>query len=81
MSFAAFASDIFGLTYDAQWWRRGRLYHGLLRDRDKLPCVLPDHRLVAHVLTCSADANDGVDEIVEEQRPFAIKHGVSFGDL
>ena len=33
------------------------------------------------VLTCSADANDGVDEIVEEQRPFAIKHGVSFGDL
>lgn len=27
------------------------------------------------------DANDGVDEIVEEQRPFALKHGVSFGDL
>ncbi|RDX44800.1 manganese peroxidase isozyme precursor [Lentinus brumalis] len=26
-------------------------------------------------------ANDGVDEIVEEQRPFAIKHGVSFGDF
>ena len=34
-----------------------------------------------NVLSCSADANDGVDEIVEEQRPFAIKHGVSFGDL
>ncbi|KAI0757816.1 manganese peroxidase isozyme precursor [Daedaleopsis nitida] len=26
-------------------------------------------------------ANDGVDEIVEEQRPFAIKHQVSFGDF
>ncbi|KAK7688317.1 Manganese peroxidase 3 [Cerrena zonata] len=26
-------------------------------------------------------ANDGVDEIVEEQRPFALKHGVSFGDF
>ncbi|KAI0757808.1 manganese peroxidase isozyme precursor [Daedaleopsis nitida] len=26
-------------------------------------------------------ANDGVDEIVEEQRPFAIKHKVSFGDF
>lgn len=28
-----------------------------------------------------SDANNGVDEIVEAQRPFAIKHGVSFGDL
>ena len=27
------------------------------------------------------DANVGVDEIVEEQRPFPLKHGVSFGDL
>ena len=27
------------------------------------------------------DANNGVDEIVEKQRPIAIKHGVSFGDL
>ena len=27
------------------------------------------------------DANNGVDEIVEEQRPFAIKHKVSFADL
>ena len=27
------------------------------------------------------DANVGVDEIVEEQRPFALKHKVSFGDL
>ncbi|TCD62521.1 Manganese peroxidase 3 [Steccherinum ochraceum] len=26
-------------------------------------------------------ANNGVDEIVEEQRPFAIKHKVSFGDF
>ncbi|KAI0791884.1 manganese peroxidase 1 [Abortiporus biennis] len=26
-------------------------------------------------------ANNGVDEIVEAQRPFAIKHGVSFGDF
>ena len=27
------------------------------------------------------DANNGVDEIVEEQRPFALKHKVSFGDF
>ena len=26
-------------------------------------------------------ANIGVDEIVEEQRPFALRHNVSFGDL
>ncbi|KAI0344625.1 short manganese peroxidase [Trametopsis cervina] len=26
-------------------------------------------------------ANNGVDEVVEEQRPFAIKHKVSFGDF
>ncbi|KAI0702845.1 manganese peroxidase isozyme precursor [Cytidiella melzeri] len=26
-------------------------------------------------------ANNGVDEIVEEQRPFALKHKVSFGDF
>ena len=29
----------------------------------------------------SSDANVGVDEIVEEQRPFALRHPVSFGDL
>ena len=28
-----------------------------------------------------ADANGGIDDIVEAQRPFALKHGVSFGDL
>ena len=34
------------------------------------------------VLTNSlADANGGIDDIVEAQRPFALKHGVSFGDL
>ena len=27
------------------------------------------------------DASLGLDEIVEEQKPFAIKHQVSFGDL
>ena len=26
-------------------------------------------------------ANDGLDDIVEASRPFAIKHNVSFGDL
>jgi hypothetical protein len=26
-------------------------------------------------------ANDGIDDIVDVQRPFAIKHGVSFGDF
>ena len=27
------------------------------------------------------DANIGVDGIVETQRPFALRHNVSFGDL
>ena len=27
------------------------------------------------------DANNGIDDIVEAQRPFASAHGVSFGDL
>ncbi len=27
------------------------------------------------------DANGGIDDIVEAQRPFALAHGVSFGDL
>lgn len=26
-------------------------------------------------------ANIGVDEIIEEQRPIALRHDVSFGDL
>lgn len=26
-------------------------------------------------------ANAGIDEVVEEQRPFALAHNVSFGDL
>jgi manganese peroxidase len=26
-------------------------------------------------------ANDGTDDIIEKQRPLALKHGVSFGDL
>ena len=33
------------------------------------------------VLISLIDANNGVDEIIEEQRPFAIKHKVSFADL
>ena len=32
-------------------------------------------------ISLRTDANNGVDEIVEEQRPFAVKHQVSFGDL
>jgi manganese peroxidase len=36
---------------------------------------------VVVVLTDLTDANIGVDEIVETQRPFALKHNVSFGDL
>jgi len=32
-------------------------------------------------LTWYAAANNGVDDIVDVQRPFAIKHQVSFGDL
>ena len=32
-------------------------------------------------LSLQTDANIGVDEIVEEQRPFALKHKVTFGDL
>ena len=29
----------------------------------------------------SFEASNGLDEIVEEQRPFALSHNVSFGDL
>ena len=29
----------------------------------------------------SFEASLGLDEIVEEQKPFALKHKVSFGDL
>ena len=28
-----------------------------------------------------SDANNGIDDIVETQRPFAISHQVSFADL
>ena len=34
-----------------------------------------------NLFTHLPDANNGVDEIVETQRPFALKHQVSFGDL
>ena len=62
----------------------GRWIHdALLRDRDKLPSVDCSHfhRYVTRVHRIPTDANNGLDDIVETQRPFAIKHGVSFGDL
>ncbi|KAF8656124.1 hypothetical protein AX16_002762 [Volvariella volvacea WC 439] len=41
-----------------------------------------DGSIMAHSeIETNFHANNGVDEIVEEQRPFAIKHGVSFGDF
>ncbi|KAF8884501.1 manganese peroxidase 1 [Infundibulicybe gibba] len=36
---------------------------------------------IYHIIIHSPDANNGVDDIVEAQRPFAIKHKVSFGDF
>ncbi|KAI0069738.1 manganese peroxidase isozyme precursor [Panus rudis PR-1116 ss-1] len=41
-----------------------------------------DGSIMAHAqIETNYHANNGVDEIVEAQRPFAIKHGVSFGDF
>nr|AFR44748.1 manganese peroxidase 3 [Volvariella volvacea] len=41
-----------------------------------------DGSIMAHSeIETNFHANNGVDEIVEAQRPFAIKHGVSFGDF
>ncbi|KAI0819309.1 heme peroxidase [Trametes gibbosa] len=43
-------------------------------------CV-PDGSIMAFPDEVQYAANDGLDEIVEAQRPFALKHGVSFGDF
>ncbi|KAH8101633.1 manganese peroxidase 1 [Cristinia sonorae] len=41
-----------------------------------------DGSIMAHAeIETNFHANNGVDEIVEAQRPIAIKHGVSFGDF
>ncbi|KAF9468402.1 manganese peroxidase 1 [Collybia nuda] len=41
-----------------------------------------DGSIMAHLdVEGTFPANNGIDEIVETQRPFAIKHGVSFGDF
>lgn len=41
-----------------------------------------DGSIMAHSdIETNYHANIGVDEIVEEQRPFALRHNVSFGDL
>ena len=41
-----------------------------------------DGSIMAHSdVELAFPANDGLDDIVETSRPFAIKHNVSFGDL
>ncbi|RDB18166.1 Versatile peroxidase VPL2 [Hypsizygus marmoreus] len=41
-----------------------------------------DGSVIAHSeIETAFHANNGIDEIVDAQRPFAIKHGVSFGDF
>ena len=41
-----------------------------------------DGSIMAHSdVELAFPANDGLDDIVEASRPFAIKHNVSFGDL
>ena len=46
------------------------------------PVFLPDGSIMAHTdIEVKFAANNGLDEIIEEQRPFALKHNVSFGDL
>ncbi|RDB18165.1 Versatile peroxidase VPL2 [Hypsizygus marmoreus] len=41
-----------------------------------------DGSLMAHSdVETLFNANNGIDDIVEVQRPFAIKHGISFGDF
>ncbi|KAI0633840.1 heme peroxidase [Trametes polyzona] len=41
-----------------------------------------DGSIMAHTdVEIQYAANDGLDDIIEAQRPFALKHNVSFGDL
>ena len=41
-----------------------------------------DGSIMAHTAEELANpVNNGLDDIIEVQRPFAIKHNVSFGDL
>lgn len=53
----------------------------MLRLRPIIVSHLHFHTKFGPVDSLLIDANNGVDEIVEEQRPIAIRHGVSFGDL
>ena len=44
--------------------------------------VTTDGSIMAHSdVELTFPANDGLDDIVEASRPFAIKHNVSFSDL
>ena len=51
----------------------------LLKSKPTSVSPLPSHKHT--LLSLSIDANGGIDDIVEAQRPFALKHQVSFGDL
>ena len=42
---------------------------------------MPDGSIMAFPMETQFDASIGLDEIVEEQRPIALRHNVSFGDL
>ena len=46
------------------------------------PDGVSDGSIMAHTdVEIQNPANNGLDEIIEAQRPFALKHNVSFGDL
>ena len=51
-------------------------------DLDIHSTIYADGSIMAHTATeLQNPANDGLDDIIELQRPFALKHNVSFGDL
>ncbi len=63
-----------------QGWRSG--YDTLLFHSEPPPHIRTDGSIMAHTADEITDpANNGLDDIIEAQRPFAIKHNVSFGDL
>ncbi len=49
---------------------------------DISPHYETDGSIMAHTdVELQNPANNGLDDIIEAERPFAVKHNVSFGDL
>ncbi|TFK82314.1 class II peroxidase [Polyporus arcularius HHB13444] len=60
----------------------GSGYATILFHFDSPPHIRTDGSIMAHTADEITDpANNGLDDIIEAQRPFAIKHNVSFGDF